>query len=244
MLAGDSAGANLCLAIVQTILRSWETHPTINFNKRNVPLVLPGGLAILSVPGDLTQALPSWTENGSYDILRDAPPTAQSTFPSDNTWPSKPPRTDPYCDNSVLCHPLVAPAACKTWKGAPPFWIACGQERLADSSKIIAQTAAQQSVTVLWEQYEAMPHTWAQIFPAWPQSVHCMESWARACRNFAERRNYIPSSGFMIRVESMEANELCVTALTSLDPERARSLMEEKRRAMQPFVGSEIKPSL
>lgn len=108
------------------------------FHNYSVEILMPAGVTLLSVVRDLTQALPSWMENGKYDILGNAPPTAQPGFPMDNIWPSDPPRSEPYCHDTLLCHPLVAPAAAMSWAGAPPMWIACGQERLADSAKIVA----------------------------------------------------------------------------------------------------------
>ena len=168
VLAGDSAGANLCLSLIQVMLelkKQTIMDPTIRFHNRNVAVQMPAGITLLSVEGDKTQALPSWIENGKYDILRDVPPTALPDFPKDSIWPSDPPRTDPYCHDSALCHPLISPAAAVSWSGAPPMWIACGQERLADAAKIIARTAAQDGVCVLWEEYQSMLHTWAQIFP-------------------------------------------------------------------------------
>ena len=244
VLAGDSAGATLCLSLVQTILRSQEEQSTIEFHGQKIPLVLPAGVAVLSIAGELTQALPSWKENADYDILRDFPPTAQPTFPSDNIWPSNPPRSDPYCDNSALCHPLVAPTIAMRWEGSPPMWVACGQERLADTSKIIAQTAAQQGVPILWEFYEAMPHTWAQIFRTWPQSVRCMESWARACQSMVESRNQVSNRGIIIDAWSMNRKDVNVMRLTSLTPAKALMLMEERRRDMKAFIGAQVKAAL
>ena len=206
--------------------------------------MLPAGLAVLSVAGELIGALPSWAENGNHDFLREVSPLAQPSFPSDHIWPSDPPRYEPYCDNSALCHPLVALAAATSWEGAPPMWMACGQERLADSSKVIAQTAAQQDVSVLWEQYEAMPHTWAQVFPAWPQSTRCIESWARACQVFAEGKNQISSSGIVIEAQTMKEKDVSVVALTELTPAKALMLVEEKRRGLKAFVGAKVKSLL
>lgn len=244
VLAGDSAGAALCVALVQTILRFQEERCTIWFHNQDLSVTLPAGVAVLSLAGDLTQALPSWTVNGQVDILRDAPPTAQPSFPSDSVWPSNPPRYDPYCDDALLSHPLVAPATTVDWKGAPPFWIACGEERLADSSKIIAQTAASQGVLVLWEQYQAMPHTWALIFPKWPQSIRCMASWAHACRSFANPQARLLTEGKYIHAKHMNEENVLVTELTPLTPQKALRLMESKIRDLKPFVGAEVKPSL
>lgn len=237
VLAGDSAGASLCLALIQVMLelkRGQTMDPLIRFHNRNVAVQMPAGIALLSVVGDMTQALPSWLENERYDILREAPPTAQAGFPKDSIWPSDPPRYDPYCNDSALCHPLIAPAAAVSWAGAPPMWIACGEKRLTDSAKIIARTAAQDGVCVLWEEYQSMPHTWAQIFPQWPQSIQCFESWAQACKQFGEGRE-IPreSYGRYIQAEDGKTVILSVQGLTSLTPAKALQAMNEKCRQIR-----------
>lgn len=233
VFAGDSAGASLCLSLIQVMLelKRMMIHASIRFHNRNVVVQLPAGLTLLSIAGDMTQALPSWLENGTYDILREVPPVSQPEFPRDSIWPSDPPRSEPYCHDSALCHPLIAPAAAVSWAGAPPMWIACGQERLADSAKIIAQTAARDGVRVLWNEYQSMPHTWAQIFPRWPQSVHCFERWAQACKQFGEDGE-VPreSYGRYIEVENGKTRPINVQELTSLTPAKALEAMNAKYR--------------
>ena len=241
VLAGDSAGAALCLSLIQVILdlkKKTNMGPSIRLHNRNVGVEMPAGLAMLSVAGDMIQALPSWMENGKFDILRDVPPTAQPWFPKDSVWPSDPPRWDPYCYDSALCHPLVASATASSWAGAPPMWIACGQERLADGAKIIAQTAAQDGVPVSWEQYQSMPHTWAQIFPQWPQSIQCFESWARACKQFGEGgKNARESYGRYIKAGDGGTEAVRVQELTSLTPAKALELMNDSRREKRQGLG-------
>lgn len=191
VLAGDSAGASLCLSSIQVVLElnekpSMNTDSSILFHSRNVTFQMPAGVTLLSIAGDMNLALPSWTENGKHDILRNVLPTAQPDSRKDGVWPSDPFRFDPYCSDSALCHPLISSAVAVSWAGALLMWIACGQERLADSAKVIAPTAARDGGRVFWEQYQSMPHTWAQIFPQRPQSIHCFESRARACKEFGE----------------------------------------------------------
>ena len=238
ILAGDSSGASLCLSLIQVLLQlkrqtSSNTDPSIRFHNRNVTIPMPAGVTLLSIAGDMNLALPSWTENAKYDILRDVPPTAQPEFPKDDIWPSDPPRFDPYCSDSVLCHPLVSPAAAVSWASAPPMWIACGQERLAESAKIISQTAARDGVRVYWEQYQSMPHTWAQIFPQWPQSIRCFENWARACKGLGDGGELpIVGYGRYIKSEDGETDIVSVRNLTPLTPAKALKAMKAKRREM------------
>ena len=160
---------------------------------------------------------------------------AQCEFPADNIWPSSPPGSDPYCDNSYLCHPLVALSTVESWKGAPPMWIACGQERLADSAKIIARTAAKQGVLVLWEQYLRAPHTWAQIFPNRLQSARCFEQWAEACLHFsAQASGAHTSSGTVVEDDGVTRRNVTLEELTPLTPLDAKMLIEERCKELKP----------
>lgn len=236
VFAGDSAGASLCVSMIQVMLelKRETVASSIRFHNRTVAVQMPAGLTLLSVAGEMVQALPSWMENGQYDILRDVPPTAQPDFPKDSLWPSDPPRADPFCHDSALCHPLISPATAVSWAGAPPMWIACGQERLADSAKVIARTAAQDGVCIFWEQYQSMPHTWAQIFPRWPQSIRCFESWAKACKQFGEGGKAPKESyGIYIKSEDGKVENLKVQELTSLTPVKALEIMNKKCREME-----------
>ena len=210
--------------------------PTIRFRGRRITIPLPAGVTALSPAGDITQALPSWKENADFDIFRDVSPMAQPSFPADDIWSSSPPRSDPYCDNSYLCHPLVALSTVKAWKGAPPMWTACGQERLADSAKITARTAAKQGVPVLWEQYLRMPHTWAQIFPSWPQSARCLEQWADACLQFSGQADCThTSSGTVVEDDGVTARNVTLEELAQLTPMDAKMLIEERCKELKPY---------
>ena len=240
VLAGDSAGASLCLALIQVILRVRDQQatltPTIQFHGRRTAIPLPAGVTALSPAGDITSALPSWKENADFDIFRDLSPMAQPDFPPDDIWPSNPPRSDPYCETSYLSHPLVALSTVKTWKGAPPMWIACGQERLADTAKIVARTAAMQGVAVIWEQYLRMPHTWAQIFPNWPQSARCFQQWADACLRFSGQAGGTPiSSGTVVEDDGVTARNVTLEEITPLTPMDAKMFIEERCKELKPY---------
>ena len=53
------------------------------------------------------------------------------------------PRASIYapCD-PLLAHPLVSPALASDWTGAPPIWIACGWERIADELRFLGAKMA------------------------------------------------------------------------------------------------------
>lgn len=163
VFAGDSAGGNLVAALMQTLLQLHRTkpagvgNPAVKYNGKEVEVPLPAGMATLSGWFDITRSMPSLETNAKWDYL---PPAnhddAVSKFPHDDVWPTNPPRGDVFCDLSIICHPLVSPVAVKDWSGAPPMWFMTGEELLTDEDKVVAVRSAEQGVTVVWEQYEAM----------------------------------------------------------------------------------------
>ena len=150
VVAGDSAGANLCLALVQFILqlrRQNGSNCTIKWFDRDVTIPLPAGISVFSAWTELTHALPSFTANVKHDYFSTT--EALERVPPCNIWPTNPPRGAMYCDTSTLCHPLVSPTLAETWAGSPPMLFCCGDEMLVDNSKVIAQRAANEGCTVV-----------------------------------------------------------------------------------------------
>ncbi|KAL8680657.1 MAG: hypothetical protein Q9186_003142 [Xanthomendoza sp. 1 TL-2023] len=190
VFAGDSAGGNISLALLQLILeinRS-DTRNTLAFHGHSIalPLPVPAGLASSSPWTDVSRCMPSITSNAQYDYL--PPPMGKeaiSRFPHDEIWPTDPPRGDLYCHLSMLDHPLVSPLAAKDWTGSCPMWFACGEEMVADEASAIASLAAKQGVTMLWEQYEAMPHCFLLIFEHLEASKKAFKNWAAFCARVA-----------------------------------------------------------
>lgn len=188
VLAGDSAGGNLALSLIQLLLQinrraanQNDSQTSFRFHEHNVPLPLrlPAGVATHSPWLDMTHCMPSKIYNQEYDYLP-APPTRErvSTFPHDEAWPTKPPRGDLYCDTSMLCHPLVSPLAAEDWSGAPPLWLCYGQEMLVDEGKQVAALASSQGVQVVWEEWEAMSHCFGMILGGTPISKKYFANWA------------------------------------------------------------------
>lgn len=242
VLAGESAGACLCLSLVQIILtarrlQKTDEDPTIIFHGKRVPIPMPAGLAILSLAPNQTVSLPSWKANGDSDILDDTLPALDPTFPACEVWPSKPPRGNVYCNVSMLDHPFVSPVVMSCWKGCPPLWIASGGgERLLDGAKMVAQRAANDGVVVRWKEYECMPHIWPFVFPAWPQSRHCWGAWAGACKLLGSGKLVTSGSG-IIKVGSLEEQEIDGRTLTSLTMAEVKACMEDHQKKAQPYTG-------
>lgn len=190
VLAGESAGGNLCLGLVQLLLklrrkRGGRTR-SIRWHNTTVPLLLPAGIVTMSFFADLSHSLPSYRTNGATDFLTHLQANLLPGYPSDDIWPSRPPRADVYGDMSLVLHPLASPIMALDWSDAPPLFVAASQgERLLDGMKMVASRAAQQGVAVRWEEYEGMPHSFAKMLPRLPQAQVCLRSLATACQDFA-----------------------------------------------------------
>lgn len=206
---------------------------------------MPAGITGVSGGMDQALAVPSYVENARYDWLADEMPCTRPGYPPCEIWPSAPPRAQVYCDAALLHHPLVSPVTAESWAGSPPMWLASGQERLTDSVKVIAQTACKQKVCVLWEQYEAMPHTWPMIMETLPQTALCYQHWARACGDFVARRNRTLSShGIFIMAEDLKSRDVSVEDLTQLTAVEARSLIKKKAKDMSIWTGKDTKANM
>ena len=241
VLTGNSAGANLCLALTRVLLelrRASPLGPKISFHVREIQLPLPAGLTICSGWCDLCDALPSWREGGENDILVLLQPALLPKQPSDDIWPSNPPREHPYCAAALLDHELVSPAAVSDWTGAPPMWFACGgEDRGLDGNKIVASQAARSGVPVLWNEYVGMPHEFALLLGRLPQAKHCYASWAAACQRFAQGTAR-ESSGWMIKMPDCEKVKVSdVAGLSPLPFDEVRKRMDSRKREMPVWTG-------
>ena len=235
VLCGDSAGAALCFAVIRVIIqaqrRSQTQGPTILFHGKQVLLQLPAGIAGLSAYGDLTHSMPSWSANADKDYFAPINPTLQPNFPECGIWPTKPPRVNVLCNDTVLHHPLVSPVAVADWTDFPPLWLCFGEEMMADEGKFVAQRAAQSGVSVVWEQYGAMPHCFAQLSPLnrLPQSQKVFAKWADFCRACVANPKAIETKGTFTLADDMRERSVDVKDLLDLRVEEVKRRMDKAR---------------
>ncbi len=233
VIAGNSAGANLCFALTKVLLElrkeTRQQGSKILFHEQSVQLDLPAGVAVFSGWCDQCDVLPSWYEKGEHDILVQVQPALMPGYPSDEIWPLKPPREHPYCAASTLDHELVSPVAIGDWSGVPPMWFACGSEDHGlDGNRVIASQAARCGVQVLWNEYEGMPHDFAVLLGKLPQSKHCFASCAAACKAFVEGEP-ISSRSLQIKMPACEEIDLGdVAALAPLPLNEVKKRMRER----------------
>jgi acetyl esterase/lipase len=237
VIAGDSSGACLALGLLQVLLNVKRNGvSTIEFHGRKVKLELPAGFTLLSAVGDLTNSLPSYKENFLTDWFPASDPKNLPGFPTCEIWPADPPRGNIYCDVSILDHPLASPTASTDWTGSPPLWFASGQEMIVDAAKLIAQTAFSHGTTVIFQEYESMPHIFMTQFLDSPQSRKCWNDWAEVCKSLIND-DAITSKAEFIKAKGLQAEQLDLTKLTILTVEEARRRMRQAAMAMTPFTG-------
>ncbi|KAK3316127.1 alpha/beta hydrolase fold-domain-containing protein [Apodospora peruviana] len=181
VFAGDSAGGNLALSLLQLLLFVQRHNLSIFWHgQERTSIPLPAGVAVNSPWGDITHSSPSCETNARFDYLpalhnnheTDAarPPCAQ--------WPANPPRRSLFVDDCYAAHPLVTLVLADSWAGAPPVYICTGWELLADEDKFLAAKMARDGVPVTFEEYEGMPHCFAMVFPKAAGARRCMVGWA------------------------------------------------------------------
>ncbi|KAB5566816.1 acetyl-hydrolase-like protein [Coniochaeta sp. 2T2.1] len=180
IFAGDSAGGNLALALLQTILelnRQAASTPgqTIHWHGVDIPLPLPlpAGIQVTSPWLDMTHSSPSCHGNAAYDYLPALNPHDRPSPPPCPVWPASPPRKNLYVADELAAHPLVTLLMARSWAGAPPVYMSTGWELLADEDKLLAAKLHGDGVRVVFEEYEAMPHCFALMFKDLEESKRC-----------------------------------------------------------------------
>lgn len=231
VFAGDSAGGNMCLAVLLFLLHLKHTgQATVQWHGRQVEVPLPGGVAANSPWADLTHCLPSWHRNAHYDYLpsRKGSKTLYSPPPC-GAWPSDPPRADLFCDNTSMCHPLTSPLAARVdaWKDAPPMFFCYGEEMLGDEGKVIARRAQQVGVKMWYEEFEAMPHVFAPIFEGSPVSQRCFDGWAAWIKKCVEGKD-LPVGGVRIAAKTLKEDPVDLATLCDISDEDVWDLMDKE----------------
>ncbi|KAF2274151.1 uncharacterized protein EI97DRAFT_435514 [Westerdykella ornata] len=244
VFGGDSAGGNLCTALLQLLLQIHRSAtpgstPKVRFHGEARDLPLPAGLALSSPWLDVARSLPSMEAFAKYDYL--PPPSAShaSRFPTCPAWPTDPPRADLYCEGSALLHPLVSPLAAKDWSNSPPVFFSLGQEMLRDEAAVLASRLARQGVAVVWREFECMPHCFAMMLEGTGESRLHYAEYAKFCRDVVEMKKGggeegVKTNGEFILAKTLKRQEVDVrTGLTDLTEEKVDDLMRRGRKRIE-----------
>ena len=258
VFAGDSAGGNLALVLLQTLLTLQRTKmSSIPFNGRDIPIELPGGVALNCGWNDVSRSMPSVRSNAQFDYL--SPPSATGMgqdHPPDDIWPSKPPRAEVYCTAAMLTHPLVSPLATKAsmWEGSCPVYLCCGNEGLEDEVCIMARRLHQAGVPVIFDAYEGMPHCFAMIFMGSSSSKTCLATMSEFCVDATHGNVSSKETGRWMKAFSNPPafREVPLNELSTVTDAHAEGLMqatkaaalEREQRQLQEWQTSQTKSHL
>jgi hypothetical protein len=123
------------------------------------------------------------------------------------------------------------------------MWFTGGQEVLTSATRLAVQILAQDGVTVLYEEYAEMPHDfpimsnnwpWA-LTEEWPQTVKCLDHWAKACVTLGEGRSLKP--GAVVVQTDGGTSSLSLETLSGLSWEQAKAAMERKVEGWEDWKG-------
>ncbi|KAM4063132.1 alpha/beta hydrolase fold domain-containing protein [Hirsutella rhossiliensis] len=207
VVAGDSAGGNLSLALIQLLLELRRTTTRVHWHGAARTVPLPAAAACSSPWMDLTHSAPPFAADApaAFDYLPKPATVARCPPAPCRLWPADPPRKYLYVEHAAAAaHPLASPAAAPRWHGAPPVYLCAGWELLGWETRFAAQHLVRQGVRVVYEEYEAMPHCFALVLTHTPAARRCFDSWAAFIRSAVDDPAGIQSSATGIKARSLD----------------------------------------
>jgi len=234
VLAGDSAGGNLCLALLQTLLEFRRQGLKVQWNGEEREVPLPAGAALCSPWADITHSSDSCATNGLYDYLPPRDAIHERTPPPCDIWPANPPRKHLYAEDAALTHPICSPLAAKSWEGSCPIYIDTGKELLTDEDKYVAMLAAKQRVKVVYEEYEAMPHCFAMVLTTLGGARRFFDGWSGFITDAVTNPDEIKTKGVIIKSRTLQ--EVAVN-VEELCPESHEVVVERMKKRVLEISG-------
>jgi len=219
-MAGDSAGGNLVLALLQLILHLQRTGQKVFWQGEERDVPVPSCVACNSPWLDITQSSPSWegTTPAPWDYLPKPEQVASSEIQPCPIWPATPERKHLYVADDLITHPLASVVVNSSWKGAPPVYMCTGWEILALEDKYFAKKLESEGVTVVFEEYEAMPHCFAMILDKTANAARCYDGWGGFIRT-CTTGGTVESSAVEIKAKTGDENMLAFDKLSNVKDE-------------------------
>ncbi|KAI1095635.1 alpha/beta hydrolase fold-domain-containing protein [Rostrohypoxylon terebratum] len=241
VFSGDSAGGNLALALLRTVMEIRRQGLKIAWFGEDRDVPLPAGLAAISPWVDLIQTMPSLIENQQWCYLPPPVLLSETLKPKpDGLWPTDPPRRHIYVDNEYILHPLSTLQMNRSWEGAPPIYVSCGWETLADEDRYLVSKLVRDGVPVVFEEYEAMPHVFAAVLPQLAESKRNIEGVASFIKDICRNPGEVKSSFKTIKAKNLEEVEIDTETLSPYSDEQvwemARRQIKEKNVPQVPVV--------
>ncbi|KAK1755711.1 alpha/beta hydrolase fold-domain-containing protein [Echria macrotheca] len=229
VFAGDSAGGNLALSLLQTLLYLKRTNTPVLWQGVSRQVPLPAGVGVNSPWVDITHSMPSCDANSDYDYL----PSLRQQLAFEPVrrkcaqWPTDPPRAMVYAADELVMHPLVSVILARDWTGAPPLWICTGRELLADEDKFTAKKFWADGVPVVYDEFEGMPHCFALLFGGNPEGRRCLDGWAGFARRVVDGEE-VKSKFSLIKARSCEEVEVDPKGLSPYSREESGDKSQKK----------------
>lgn len=154
VLAGDSAGGGLSLALIHTL--------------KNRQLPLPAAACVFSPYADLLVTGESLKENSKSCAMFDGPAVARAaSF---------------YLQGQHGSSPLASPLY-GDFSGFPPLSIyVSDSEAVRDDGIRLAEKADKAGVAVQLSIWKQQPHAWPAFYPLLPEADHCLQELAQTAR--------------------------------------------------------------
>jgi hypothetical protein len=187
--------------------------------------------------------MPSCTANAAFDYL----PALSAGHelpqrPVCEVWPANPPRKTLYVSDALITHPLCTLLMARSWKGSPPIYICTGWELLADEDRYLVSKLVKDGVSVVFEEYQAMPHCFAMIFNGTPGSRRCFDGWAGFIRDVTGGKP-VPSRFTTIKAKGLEESSVGVETLSKFTEEEVRERVNKRIGGAKEVGGLDGLPS-
>ncbi|KAI0887977.1 alpha/beta hydrolase fold-domain-containing protein [Annulohypoxylon maeteangense] len=221
VISGDSAGGNLALALIRTVMEIRRQNLKIAWFGVDREVPLPAGVATISPWVDLVQSMPSLVDNQQWCYLPPPILLSETLKPKpDGLWPTDPPRRHLYVDDAYILHPLATLQMNTSWEGAPPMYVCCGWETIADEDRYLVSKLTRDGVTVVFEEYEAMPHVFVAVLPELAESHRNIQGIAKFIKDVCGNPETMKSSYTTIKAKSLEEVEFDVGKLSPFTDEQ------------------------
>ncbi|KAM3500485.1 hypothetical protein MY10362_006363 [Beauveria mimosiformis] len=235
VLAGDSAGGNLTLSLLQLLLELRRNSVRVAWHGEQRDIPLPAGAACNSPWLDVTHSLIPYGGDKplKYDVTS-LPVPETGWMPNtrdDHIWPANPPRLNFYADDHLVAHPLVSVIGTRPedWAESPPIYICTGWEHLGTESRVFARRLATKTdVPVVFDDYEAMPHCFALIIPTTATAEHCWRGWSGFIQRCVNEPGQIRSKATRIKPKTLVEEEVDFEELSEMSDDEARAIFDSQ----------------
>ncbi|KHN99046.1 acetyl-hydrolase [Metarhizium album ARSEF 1941] len=243
VISGDSAGGNLTMALIQVIVELDRLGQRIMWHGEERAVPVPAAAACNSPWLDISHSSgPYYGKTPeAFDYLGSIDELGRRGLVPCDIWPARTPRKFLYGADDMMTHPLASPVMRRDWTGFPPVYACTGWERLAYEDKFLAQKLERDGVTVVFEEYEAMPHCFALVLASTAESRRCLDGWAGFIRRAVEDAAGLRSSAVTVHARTLKETPLDFGALFDVSEDEVRRRVVDKVADTKAWLPTEPK---